>query len=208
MGALVLFVFFESTNGDDCMTTIPNTQTLTPGRSAPRTRPLDRPSPHPERPLVATRVTADGVHLACGSTPFRGRGVTYGSFFSRGRGPPPEMLELAAEVGLRIIVGLQYADWRMLPPPGRPAERRVLDAGRRAVDAALERCAGRPEVLAIAVGNEVPADLVRLYGIGSVEEVLSELIAGVHAADPGMLATYVNYPTTEFLDVAGQDLIC
>src|ERR1041384_3590717 len=122
--------------------------------------------------------------------------------------PPPEMLELAAEVGLRIIVGLQYADWRMLPPPGRPAERRVLDAGRRAVDAALERCAGRPAVLPTAVGKEVPADLVRLYGIGSVEEVLSELIPGVHAADPGMLATYVNYPTTEFLDVAGQDLIC
>ena len=219
------------------MTMTPGTQTLTPGRSAPGTRPLVRPTPRPERPPFATRVTVDGVHLACGSTPFRVRGVTYGSFLPRADGapfpawercradlmaiaesglntvrtydvPPPEILELAAEAGLRVIVGLQYADWRMLPPPGRAAERRVLDAGRRAVDAALERCAGRPEVLAIAVGNEVPADLVRLYGIGSVEEVLSELIAGVHAADPGMLATYVNYPTTEFLDVAGQDLIC
>ena len=143
------------------MTMTPGTQTLPPGRSAPGTRPLVRPTPRPERPPFATRVTVDGVHLACGSTPFRVRGVTYGSFLPRADGapfpawercradlmaiaesglntvrtydvPPPEILELAAEAGLRVIVGLQYADWRMLPPPGRPAERRVLEFLERA----------------------------------------------------------------------------
>lgn len=183
------------------------------------------------------RVVVDGMHLACGGIPFRVRGVTYGSFLPRPDGvpfppaevcrkdlaamaehglnlvriyepPPPELLDLAGEFGLRLLVGLQYDDWRMLPPNGRRGRRRVLDAGQRAVDAAMLRFAGRPEVLAVVVGNEVPADLVRWYGIRQVEEVLAELIEQVHAADPGMLATYVNYPTTEFLDVSGQDLAC
>jgi glycosyltransferase involved in cell wall biosynthesis len=205
---------------------------------APATRTLDEAPARPGRAVpVRSRVIVDGVHLSCDGRPFRVRGVTYGSFLPRADGvpfpvretcradltaiadaglnvlrtytvPPPEILELAAETGLRVLVGLQYHDWRMLPPPGRRSQRQVLDAGRRAVDEAMRRCAGHPEVLAIAVGNEVPADLVRLYGIGSVEEVLAELIASVHAADPGMLATYVNFPTTEFLDLTGQDLAC
>jgi glycosyltransferase involved in cell wall biosynthesis len=37
---------------------------------------------------------------------------------------------------------------------------------------------------------------------------LSALVAEVHAADPEMPATYVNFPTTEFLAVDGQDLEC
>lgn len=186
----------------------------------------------------SSRVRIDGVHLTCDDRPFRVRGVTYGSFLSRRSDgaqfpepavirrdfaaiaatglnvvriyttPPVDLLDAAREAGLRLLVGIHYDDWRMLPPPGRKGNRQVLEAGRRAVAEAMERCAGRPEVLAIAVGNEVPADLIRLYGVRSVEAVLSALIEEVHHADPGMLATYVNFPTTEFLEVAGQDLVC
>ena len=67
-------------------------------------------------------------------------------------------------------------------------------------------CAGRAEVLAISVGNEVPADIARVYGIGAVQDVLSELVDHVHEADPDVLVTYNNFPTTEFLDVSGVDL--
>ena len=183
------------------------------------------------------RVRVEGLHLATGDQPFRVRGVTYGSFLPRQDGvpfpapqvcradfqamaaaglnvvrvysqPPRELLDAAGEAGLRLLVGVHYDDWRMLPPAGRRGQRRVRDAGRRAVEETMRLCAGRPEVLAVAVGNEVPADLVRWYGVRSVEEVLAELVEQVHAADPGMPATYVNYPTTEFLDVAGQDLAC
>ena len=66
--------------------------------------------------------------------------------------------------------------------------------------------AANPTVLALAVGNEIPVDLVRLYGSGKVADTLSRLVAQIHDADPGMLATYVNFPTTEFLEVEGQDL--
>ena len=122
--------------------------------------------------------------------------------------PPADVLELAEEVGLRLLVGVHYEDWREVPQTGRNARRRILDAGRRALERAMERCAGRDSVLAIAVGNEVPADLVRLHGIGAVEETLSRLVEEVHRSDTDMLATYCNYPTTEYLQVEGQDIVC
>ena len=43
------------------------------------------------------------------------------------------------------------------------------------------------DVLAVSVGNEVPGDIVRVHGIGAVEDVLSELVAHVHDADPDVL---------------------
>lgn len=183
------------------------------------------------------RVTRDGRHLSREGAPFRVKGVTYGGFARRRDGfqfperrqitadlveiaraglntvrtytlPPPDLLDTAEEAGLQLIVGLHYHDWRMEPTAGRGATRRIRAAGRESVAKAMDTLAGRESVLAIAIGNEVPVDLVRLHGAGSVEDVLSDLVAEVHAADPAMLATYVNFPTTEFLEVEGQDLAC
>ena len=183
------------------------------------------------------RVEADGNHLALDGRPFRVRGVTYGSFVPREDGqrfperwriktdvaemaarglnvlrtytvPPPELLDIAAEFDMRVLVGIDFRDWRYEEVPGRRAQRRVLDAGLRALDEALELSADRPEVLAISVGNEVPADVVRAHGIGRVEDGIETLIEAVHAADVGMLATYSNFPTTEFLQITGQDIAC
>jgi len=190
----------------------------------------------PEAP-DPVRVVADGKFLSVDRRPFRIRGATYGTFAPRlldgepfpepstvaedfaamaAAGlntvrtytlPPADVLDAAAEAGLRMILGLHYPDWREQERGGRRARRDVLDAGRRAVRAALERCAGRPEVVAFSVGNEVPADLVRLHGIGSVEETLSSLIGEVHEGARDLLATYTNYPTTEYLHVEGQDFV-
>ena len=139
------------------------------------------------------RVSVDGKYLSLDGRPFHVRGVTYGSFAPRADGelfperarvrsdframsdaglntvrtysvPPADVLDAAEEDGLRVIVGLHYDDWRVEPRPGRRATSRVRSAGLRAVDAAVERCAGLDNVLAIAVGNEVPGDLVRLHG--------------------------------------------
>ncbi|HEU4480602.1 MAG TPA: glycosyltransferase, partial [Actinomycetota bacterium] len=121
---------------------------------------------------------------------------------------PVELLDLAAELGMRVLVGIDYLDWRYETQPGRKANARVHAAGMRAVEEALERCAGRPEVLAISVGNEVPADVTRAHGIATVEGLLGELVAAVHEGDPEMLVTYCNFPTTEYLQIPGQDLIC
>ncbi len=186
---------------------------------------------------MTSRVVTAGKHLALDGAPFKVRGVTYGSFAPRLDGslfperfqikedlaamsrlglntvrtytlPPTDLLELAEENGLRVIVGLDYRDWRYEESPGRAAHRRVRDEARRAVDAALQACSGNATVLAIAVGNEVPGDVTRLHGPREVAEILSELVARVHAGDEDMLATYSNYPTTEYLEIAGQDLAC
>ncbi len=165
-----------------------------------------------------------GKFLSFDGRRFHVRGVTYGSFAPRSDGelvpeparvrsdfaamraaglntvrtytlPPEDVLDAAAEAGLQLIVGLHYDDWRVESSPGRRARRRIRDAGLGAVDAALERCAERKNILALAVGNEVPGDLVRLHGARSVARVLSELCREVRAG--GLRATYVNYPTTE-----------
>ena len=186
---------------------------------------------------TGSAVTTDGKHLWAGGRPWRVRGVTYGTFSPRFDGelfpetfqvkkdfaaisdlglntvrtysmPPNDMLDLAEEFGLKLLVGLHYDDWRLAGDAGRRTNRKVLEAGRRSVHSALERCSGRDSILAISVGNEVPGDVVRVHGIGAVEEVLSELVAEVHAGDPSLLATYANFPTTEYLQVEGQDLAC
>lgn len=189
-----------------------------------------------EKPVTTGRVRVDGKHLQVAGQPFRVRGVTYGTFVPRMDGepfpeptqikkdlldiasagfnvvrtytlPPPELFESAEELGLRLLVGLHFEDWRSERSTGRRAAQRTRAAGFRAIDDALEVCRGRPEVLAIAVGNEVPADIIRMHGITSVEETLSQMVERVHADDPEMLVTYCNFPTTEFLQVEGQDLI-
>ncbi len=181
------------------------------------------------------RVVPEGKFLELGGQPFHVRGVTYGGFKARLDGweypdplrlkqdfaaiaaaglntvrtytvPPPEALDIASELDLRLLVGINYDDWRMETEPGRAGRRRVLESGRRAVAEAMAALAGNSAVLAVSVGNEVPADLVRLFGAGSVADALSRLIADVHDADPHMLTTYVNYPTTEYLEVDSQDL--
>ena len=186
---------------------------------------------------MASRVRSDWKHLVLRGAPYRVKGVTYGGFARRDDGyrfpeteqigadlalvaatglntvrlydiPPPEMLDMSAAYELRLIVGLGGDDWRMERDVDRAARRRILASGRRSVEQAMSLCAGRGEVMAIAVGNEIPVDLVRLHGAVDVSAVLSELIADVHLLDPEMMATYVNFPTTEFLDPVGQDLVC
>jgi len=183
------------------------------------------------------RITVDGKQLAFEGRPFHLRGSTYGTFRPRHDGelfpqrarveadfrqmraaglnvvrtytaPPPDVLEIAEETGLWLLAGVHYDDWRFQLQPGRDAHRRVLEAGRRAVAEAMGRCGGHPAVMAVAVGNEVPGDVVRLHGIRAVEDVLAELTGEVHALGAGMLATYCNFPTTEYLRIEGQDFTC
>jgi O-antigen biosynthesis protein len=190
-----------------------------------------------ERAQTQTRISVEGKHLVADDLPFRVKGVTYGSFRARRDGlpfpevgriaqdliaiadagmnvvrtytcPPPELLDIARDLDLKVLVGIDYEDWRYEAVPGRAASLRAVDNGVRAVEQALEVCAGRPEVLALSVGNEVPADVVRAHGIHRVEAGLSQLVRHINDADPTLPATYSNFPTTEFLRIEGQDLIC
>ena len=98
------------------------------------------------------RVTAEGKHLSLAGMPYRVRGVTYGSFAPRLDGelfpepdqvkkdfaameaaglntvrtyslPPADVLETAEEMGLHLIVGLHFEDWRYETSPSRRTSR-------------------------------------------------------------------------------------
>jgi O-antigen biosynthesis protein len=71
----------------------------------------------------------------------------------------------------------------------------------------VKRCAGHPALLCYAIGNEIPAPIVRWYGPRRVERFLRRLHDLAKAEDPGCLVTYVNYPTTEYLDLPFIDFI-
>jgi glycosyltransferase involved in cell wall biosynthesis len=117
--------------------------------------------------------------------------------------PPRWLLDVAGAHGLHVLVGLPWEEHvAFLEDRGRARaiERRVREA--------VRRCAGHPAVLAYAVGNEIPAPIVRWHGRRAVERFLARLAGAVRDEDPGALATYVTYPSTEYLDLSFADFHC
>ncbi|HEX8968245.1 MAG TPA: glycosyltransferase [Chloroflexota bacterium] len=173
-----------------------------------------------------------GKFLFVGDEKFLVRGVTYGTFRPDPSGtaysnseqverdlaqmaanhvntvrlydvPPTWLLDSAERHGLRVMVGL-------------PWEQHVafLDDTERAQDiearvrAGVRACARHPAVMCYAVGNEIPASIVRWYGAQRIERYLKRLHAVAKAEDPQALVTYVNYPTTEYLQLPFVDFVC
>ena len=58
----------------------------------------------------------------------------------------------------------------------------------------------------VALGNEIPASVVRWHGRARVEQFLRELYDDAKAASPDTLFTYVNFPPTEYLDLPFLDV--
>jgi cellulose synthase/poly-beta-1,6-N-acetylglucosamine synthase-like glycosyltransferase len=117
--------------------------------------------------------------------------------------PPRCMLDLAYESGLCVLVGLAWEQHvAFLDDPGRARsiEGRVREDTRS--------CAGHPAVLGYAVGNEIPASIVRWHGRRRVERFLERLTAAVRSEDPSAPVTYVNYPSTEYLQLPFLDFLC
>jgi GT2 family glycosyltransferase len=72
----------------------------------------------------------------------------------------------------------------------------------------VRACAGHPALLCYAIGNEIPAPMVRWLGRRRVERYLERLYRAIKTEDPHGLVTYVNYPTTEYLQLPFLDLVC
>jgi glycosyltransferase involved in cell wall biosynthesis len=180
-----------------------------------------------QRPKVA------GKFLYVGREKFWVRGVTYGAFRPNARGdeyhdlkiiqrdfaqmaasglnavriphtmPPRSLLDAAQEHGLRVMVGLsaeQYVGFLIDKKKAPDIEHCVRTSARI--------CAGHPALLCYVLGNEIPAPLVRWLGRRRVERYLERLYWVVKDADPEGLVTYVNYPTTEYLQLRFLDLVC
>ena len=67
-------------------------------------------------------------------------------------------------------------------------------------------CEGHPAILCYSIGNEIPAPIVRWHGKRPVERFLERLYWEAKSADPDGLVTYVNYPSTEYLELPFLDL--
>jgi GT2 family glycosyltransferase len=176
------------------------------------------------------RVSLDGKFLRAGDERFFVKGVTYGTFAPRDDGtqfparervredlagmatagfntvrvytPPPRwLLDDAAEVGLRVIVGVPWTQHVAFLD-----DRTFSDDIRREVVARVRELGDHPAVLMFALGNEVPPSIVRWHGRTRVEDFLRELCEEARAAAPDALFTYVNYPPTSYLDLSAFDV--
>ena len=172
-----------------------------------------------------------GKFLGLGTDKFHVRGVTYGPFqpdrwgceyhdeasvkrdFStmvqyginavRTYTPPPHwLLDLAQQFGLLLLVGIPWEQHVTFLEDRRRA--RSIEGKIRKGVADLGR---HPAILAYSIGNEIPAPIVRWYGRRRMEAFLRNLYTEAKQQDPEGLVTYVNYPTTEYLQLPFLDFL-
>ena len=181
---------------------------------------------------MPTRPRVDGKFLYVGDAKLLLRGVTYGTFRTDASGdgygdeetlerdfaamaaiglnavrtytvPPRRLLDAAQRHGLFVMVGLpweQHVTFLDESPRAQSIEERVREG--------VRACAGHPAVLCYVIGNEIPAPIVRWHGRHRIETFLERLYRAAKSEDPASLVTYVNYPSTEYLQLPFLDFVC
>lgn len=117
--------------------------------------------------------------------------------------PPRWLLDIAQRYGLRVMVGLPWEQHIAFLD-----DRKRAQAIEENVRAGVRACAGHPSILCYAIGNEIPAPIVRWHGRRRIERFIERLYLAAKAEDPDGLITYVNYPTTEYLQLPFVDFVC
>jgi GT2 family glycosyltransferase len=116
--------------------------------------------------------------------------------------PPRWLLDMAGAYGLRVIVGIPWAEHvAFLDSP------QILHQIRQTIEDGVKACRGHTAVLACLVGNEIPPEMARWHGPERVRGFLRELVAIVKKTDPDRLVSYANFPSTEYLDVDFADFV-
>src|SRR5213596_2618331 len=182
---------------------------------------------------VEARPSARGKFMFVGDDKLYVRGVTYGTFRPDDDGheypaaavverdfahmaacgvnavrvytvPPPWLLDSAWRRGLRVMVGLpveRYVGFLADKTDGLYHLEAVVRAGVRA-------CRGHRAVLYDDIGNDIPAPIVRWHGRRRMVGLIERLYRAAKAEDPTALVTYVNYPSSEYLQLPFLDLVC
>jgi O-antigen biosynthesis protein len=178
--------------------------------------------------IVTPRPIVRGKALFVGTQKLQVRGVTYGPFSSEAGGgfdpgtaardfrqmvsaginairlyshPERWLLDIAHEHHLYVMVGVPWEQHIAFLDTG------AADGIELAVRDAVRVCAGHPAILCYAIGNEIPASIVRWHGRQRVERFLARLARAAREEDPGALVTYVNFPPTEYLRLPDFDFL-
>ncbi len=118
--------------------------------------------------------------------------------------PPPRwLLDEAQRHGLRVMAGLCWEQHVTFLD-----DRKRVDSIIQRVRNGAEQCAYHPALLCFSIGNEIPASVVRWHGRKAIEKFLLRLYRTVKEVDTWALVTYVNFPTTEYLQLSFLDLHC
>lgn len=117
--------------------------------------------------------------------------------------PPAWLLDAAAERGLFVLAGLAW-EQHITFLDDRERANAIVERARHEV----LTLSGHPALLGWAVGNEIPAPIVRWHGARKIRGFLRRMYDAAKQADPAAPVTYINYPTTEYLELEFLDFIC
>ncbi|MBA3600183.1 MAG: glycosyltransferase, partial [Acidobacteria bacterium] len=192
--------------------------------------PTAAPNPRSSSAATNARPFVHGKFIFVGDEKLYLRGVTYGTFAPDGESeydaektkrdfalmaengintvrvytvPPRWLLDLAEENNLRVMVGLPWEQHVAFLDDSNTIH--SIEAQFRA---GVRACAAHPAVLCFVIGNEIPAPVVRWHGAKRIEKFLRRLYKIVKAEDADALVTYVNFPSTEYLDLSFVDFVC
>lgn len=117
--------------------------------------------------------------------------------------PPVWLLDLAMVYGLRVFVDVPWEKHRCFFEDWTAQE-----SARERVRETARTLGNHPALFAISVANEIPTDIVRFYGRERIEKFINGLVEIVKEEAPDCLATYVNFPTTEYVVPTAGDFCC
>jgi glycosyltransferase involved in cell wall biosynthesis len=178
------------------------------------------------------RITVRGKFLFAGEDKFWIKGVTYGTFRPQKDGtqfperevvkrdfammaaqginsvrtyvpPPTWLLDLAQQTGMRVMAGLAWEQHVAFLN-----DRELIKTIEGRMREGVQACAGHPAILCFTIGNEIPPSIVRWHGRKRIERFLKRLYGIAKEQDPDALVTYVNFPTTEYLQLPFLDFQC
>jgi O-antigen biosynthesis protein len=177
------------------------------------------------------RPRIEGKFIFVGDEKFYVRGVTYGPFHPEENGceyhnpevvdrdfaqmaehginavrvytvPPRWLLDVAQRHGLRVMIGLPWEEHITFLD-----NKKLANDIEQRVRLGVRESAGHPALLCYTIGNEIPASIVRWYGHHRIEAFLERLYKATKVEDPEALVTYVNFPTTEYLQMPFVDFV-